>query len=145
MPTWSMNQAARHGSSARSTGRHMAGSSAFPACRTRTAGSGKRPPAGNRRSPLDGSTSPGELLVHQAGQAVQLTVKTPGKKESKRKSLSKPDPRRKNPVPGMGQANRNSSKHNPKGVLVTSTFRIWTRKASPNFTEDSFLRLTGRD
>ena len=39
--------------------------------------------------PLDGSTSPGELLVHQAGQAVQLTVKTPGKKESKRKIIVK--------------------------------------------------------
>ena len=39
--------------------------------------------------PLDGSTSPGELLVHQAGQAVQLTVKTPGKKESERKIIVK--------------------------------------------------------
>ena len=39
--------------------------------------------------PLDGSTSPGELLVHLAGQAVQLTVKTPGKKESKRKIIVK--------------------------------------------------------
>jgi tricorn protease len=39
--------------------------------------------------PLDGSTSPGELLVHQAGQAVQLTVKTPGKKQSNRKIIVK--------------------------------------------------------
>ena len=84
--------------------RHMAGSSAFPACRTGTAGSGKRPPAGNRRSPSGWLHFSRRIAGAPGRPGRSVDGQDSGKERIKTKNhCQNPDPRRKNPLPGMGQ------------------------------------------